>query len=441
MIEHLLDEALVNALRRGSLAMTYADIEHARITEMVGIGQPVRYTDARAAAHRHPRGRPRRHRVARGTEPDPRGADDHPPRRRARAARARRLRGGLDALALRPARPGADRDGRLGGRGAVLRADQHRDLPGTSPSATRTAAQMVGAAGMTGSLISFAATPHDLVSAVLADAQARAQLEAVLDDARDHRAAAAVPAPPPGRGAAGRAAGAARAHRRRRSPTSSRRRRWRRSSCSRRRRTSRTGRRGGCRRRCGGAAARGLAFGACPRVIPSTASPASSPRTSSVDGSPSAPRRAGSRPARRGSTARSSWLRTPSASSCSARSSPVTSCACTWACTARGTSTGRSRRWCRAGSPPGAWVRRGCAGPCGWARTSGKVPRRKAGSSRRSRPTRSDRCGCGSRPTRPSPTCADRRRARSSTRPARRRRSSGSDRTRRRPTTSPRPAT
>ena len=38
--------------------------------------------------------------------------------------------------------------------------------------------------GMTGSLISFAATPHDLVSAVLADAQARAQLEAVLDDAR-----------------------------------------------------------------------------------------------------------------------------------------------------------------------------------------------------------------------------------------------------------------
>ena len=46
MIEHLLDEALVNALRRGSMAMTYADVEHARITEMVGIGQPVRYTEA-----------------------------------------------------------------------------------------------------------------------------------------------------------------------------------------------------------------------------------------------------------------------------------------------------------------------------------------------------------------------------------------------------------
>ena len=40
-------------------------------------------------------------------------------------------------------------------------------------AATRTAAQMVGAAGMTGSLISFAATGHDLVAAVLSDRAAR----------------------------------------------------------------------------------------------------------------------------------------------------------------------------------------------------------------------------------------------------------------------------
>ena len=45
MIEHLMDEALVNALRRGSRTMNFADIEHARITEMVGIGQPVTYTE------------------------------------------------------------------------------------------------------------------------------------------------------------------------------------------------------------------------------------------------------------------------------------------------------------------------------------------------------------------------------------------------------------
>jgi len=51
-------------------------------------------------------------------------------------------------------------------------------------AATRTAAQMVGAAGMTGSLVSFLAVDRDLVSAVLADSASREQLEGVLDDAR-----------------------------------------------------------------------------------------------------------------------------------------------------------------------------------------------------------------------------------------------------------------
>ena len=80
----------------------------------------------RAGAHRHARGRPRRDRLARRPEPHARGADDHPARRRARPARAQRLRRGLDALALRPAGARADRDGRLGRRGALLRADEHR---------------------------------------------------------------------------------------------------------------------------------------------------------------------------------------------------------------------------------------------------------------------------------------------------------------------------
>ena len=45
MIEHLFDEALVNALRRGDRAMTVRDIERARLTEEIGLGQPVQYTD------------------------------------------------------------------------------------------------------------------------------------------------------------------------------------------------------------------------------------------------------------------------------------------------------------------------------------------------------------------------------------------------------------
>jgi len=44
MIEHLLDEALVNAVRRGAPAMSWADVEHARLVTEVGLGQPVGYT-------------------------------------------------------------------------------------------------------------------------------------------------------------------------------------------------------------------------------------------------------------------------------------------------------------------------------------------------------------------------------------------------------------
>ena len=44
MIEHLFDEGLVNALRRGATAMNRSDLERARLTEEVGLGQPVDYT-------------------------------------------------------------------------------------------------------------------------------------------------------------------------------------------------------------------------------------------------------------------------------------------------------------------------------------------------------------------------------------------------------------
>ncbi|MDQ1704156.1 MAG: cell division protease FtsH, partial [Frankiaceae bacterium] len=44
MIEQLLDEALVNAVRRGDVKMTWKDIEQARLTTTVGLGQPIGYT-------------------------------------------------------------------------------------------------------------------------------------------------------------------------------------------------------------------------------------------------------------------------------------------------------------------------------------------------------------------------------------------------------------
>jgi cell division protease FtsH len=46
MIEHLLDEALVWALRRGAQALSWADVQRAKMTEEIGLAQPVEYTEA-----------------------------------------------------------------------------------------------------------------------------------------------------------------------------------------------------------------------------------------------------------------------------------------------------------------------------------------------------------------------------------------------------------
>jgi cell division protease FtsH len=46
MIEHLLDEALVWALRRGADRLSWADLQKAKMTEEIGLAQPVEYTEA-----------------------------------------------------------------------------------------------------------------------------------------------------------------------------------------------------------------------------------------------------------------------------------------------------------------------------------------------------------------------------------------------------------
>ncbi len=45
MLEHLLDEALVWALRRGADRLSLADVQQAKMTQEIGIGQPVEYTE------------------------------------------------------------------------------------------------------------------------------------------------------------------------------------------------------------------------------------------------------------------------------------------------------------------------------------------------------------------------------------------------------------
>ncbi len=46
MIEHVLDEALVWALRRGDDRLSWEDIQRAKMTEEIGLAQPVEYTEA-----------------------------------------------------------------------------------------------------------------------------------------------------------------------------------------------------------------------------------------------------------------------------------------------------------------------------------------------------------------------------------------------------------
>jgi ATP-dependent Zn protease len=46
MLEHLLDEALVWALRRDADRLSWADVQHAKMTEEIGLAQPVEYAEA-----------------------------------------------------------------------------------------------------------------------------------------------------------------------------------------------------------------------------------------------------------------------------------------------------------------------------------------------------------------------------------------------------------
>lgn len=184
MVEHLLDEALVNALRRGATAMSFEDVEAARITEMVGLGQPVTYTVAeQRLIATHEAG----HAVT---------AWLVAPNRHLEVLTIVRRGQALGLLAHGDAEEvftHSSTDLRalvqiaMGGLVAeeLFVGDTTTGPASDLASATRTAAQMVGAAGMTGSLVSFLATGQDLVQAVLADPAARMQVEKVLDDARN----------------------------------------------------------------------------------------------------------------------------------------------------------------------------------------------------------------------------------------------------------------
>jgi ATP-dependent Zn protease len=185
MIEGLLDEALISAVRRGADVMSWADVEHARLVTEVGLGQPVDYTD-------HEQRLIATHEAGHATV-----AWLVAPQRRLEVLTIVKRASALGLLAH------GDRDDvytrsrrelesmiQIAFGGQVAEELYFGDVS-TGPGsdllyATRIAAQMVGAAGMTETLISFAAvsgTPYggsDMVGRVLGDNQGRDLVEDVL---------------------------------------------------------------------------------------------------------------------------------------------------------------------------------------------------------------------------------------------------------------------
>jgi len=188
MIEHLFDEALVWALRRGAVALDQQDLQQAKLTEELGLRHPVTYTDAERFAIAT-------HEAGHATLAFLCGRDDERPSplRRLEVLSIIKRRGALGVLGH------ADDEERFtksrsellslirvafGGMAAEELAFGESS---TGPSAdleeaTKMAATMVGALGMGGSLLSLGLT--DVVTKVLDDDRSRNAAEAILVDAK-----------------------------------------------------------------------------------------------------------------------------------------------------------------------------------------------------------------------------------------------------------------
>jgi cell division protease FtsH len=187
MIEHLLDEALVNALRAGRMAMDREDIESARLTEEIGLGQPVAYTDyEKRLIATHEAGHAT---VAYLVAPD----------RRLEVLSIIKRKSALGLLAHGDIDEVWTRSRNelmnfirisMGGQCAeeLFFGDVSNGPSGDLMTATKVAAEMVGAAGMSDTLVSFAAMHEggfgdaNLVSRVLGDKDGRKMVEGLLND-------------------------------------------------------------------------------------------------------------------------------------------------------------------------------------------------------------------------------------------------------------------
>ncbi len=187
MIEHLFDEALVWALRRGAEHLSWDDIQKAKMTEEIGLAQPVAYTEAeRRTIATHESGHATvAYLVGAGRKlevlsvikrKDALGLLAHS------ETEERFTQTKTEILALIQIA--------FGGLVAeeLFFGDTSTGVSGDLQMATAAAAQMVGSLGMAGSLISLEAAsgPYgaNIVSKVLSTDDGRKAVETILEDAR-----------------------------------------------------------------------------------------------------------------------------------------------------------------------------------------------------------------------------------------------------------------
>ena len=187
MIEHLFDEALVWAIRRGAPALDWNDLQQAKMTEEIGLKQPVEYTDEERVAIAT-------HEAGHATIAWLVGKD--------RKLEVLSIIKRKDALGLLAHSDLEERFTKTRteivaliqiAMGGMAAEEMYFGEAGTGPSgdlhaATSAACQMVGSLGMGGSLISYDAAAvsgaGNVVAKVLANDAARKSVEQILDDAK-----------------------------------------------------------------------------------------------------------------------------------------------------------------------------------------------------------------------------------------------------------------
>ena len=188
MLEHLLDESLVWALRDGRSAMAWHDVQQAKLTEEIGLKQPVEYShEERRTIATHEAG----HAVVAYLVGQNRTLE-------VLSIVKRRDSLGLLAHSDTEERYTRRRSELVAGIqiafGGMVAEETFFGESGTGPSsdlaqATKVAAQMVGSFGMAGSLVSFEAVEsgpisQGIVAKVLANDDARTAATSILDEAK-----------------------------------------------------------------------------------------------------------------------------------------------------------------------------------------------------------------------------------------------------------------